>query len=465
MKKLATRDIAFHIGGHIVKGPVHDPIQNVATQIYQLRNHTLLFDLNHKSHLNRKMLTRHPYSTIVTEHAGRFIHPNIKNTIIKVRNVQRAYWRFIHYYRSLFDLPVIGVTGTCGKTTVKEMIKHILSSRYNVLSTYKSKNSLERNLSYLVGIDDKTDAAVIEMGVAAPNDLIHSCTIFRPQIGIITMIGTDHLEHCGTMENYIKEKAKLLQGLRNRGVLILNADNEYIRKINLQRFKGKVIYFGQSDHADFQAKEIKFTGKGMEFTLYFRGQSYPAFVPGYGEHNVSNALAAIAASYIVGVGIQKAIERIATFQHLEGHLQFYHGIGGSTVIDDSWSSNPTSTEVALKALKRVSNGKKTIAVLGKMELLGKYSKFLHEKIGDKIVELGIDYLITLDRHARHIALRVLKRGMNPRNVFICRHPEEAYQILTTRLLDKDSAVLIKTSMYHAKKKGIVGRLILQRGKS
>ncbi|MGO0062611.1 UDP-N-acetylmuramoyl-tripeptide--D-alanyl-D-alanine ligase [Brevibacillus fluminis] len=445
MKSLRVHEIAEAIGGAVVQGNDQETISRVVTRASQFGPHTLLFGLTK----NRRQLQRaiHPPSSgvVVTSQAKRYAGRLAGLTIIRVPNAHAAYWRFVRYYRGLFSLPVIGVTGTCGKTTTKEMIAHMLSGQRNVHYTEKSSNSLQRNLRYLLGIDESTDAAVFEMGVAAKNDLLHSCRYFQPQIGIITTIGVDHLQHCGTQENYIREKAKLLQGLQNQGTLILNADDANCQKIDLSEFRGRVITFGRSDGVDFQASAIRYTADGMDYTLVTGGCSYPVYVPGFGEHNVMNSLASLAAAQIVGMRLEDAIERLATFTHLEGHLEHAPGINGSLVLDDTWSSNPTSAEAAIKVLKQVSAGRKTVAVLGKMGLLGKYTKQQHEKIGKVVVEQGIDYLVTMDNVSRHIGFAALRSGMKPDNIYMCKHPRRAYNVLR-RLLDQESVVLIKTSM-------------------
>lgn len=439
MKSLLVKELAKAIGGAVAQGTGHQMIRRVVTRAPLLGPHTLLFDLP-KSGAVRPAAA----GVVVTSHVKRFAASG-KLTIVYVPNVHAAYWRFVRYYRRQFSLPVIGVTGTCGKTTTKEMIAHILAGERKVHYTEKSSNSLQRNLSYLLGINDRTQAAVFELGVAAKNDLLHSCRYFQPQIGIITTIGVDHLEHCGTQENYIREKAKLLQGLQNKGTLILNGDNANCKKIDLRKYRGRVITFGLSEGTDFRAADIRYAGEGMTYTLHTGERSVPVFVPGLGEHNVMNSLAALAAAQVVGMSLDDAIERLSTFTHIEGHLQHARGINGSIVLDDTWSSNPTSAEAAIKVLKQVAEGRKTVAVLGKMGLLGKYAKQQHEQIGKVVVEQGIDYLLTMDDVARHIGISALRQGMKPRNVFFCNHPKQAYSILR-RLLDRESVALIKTSM-------------------
>ena len=182
--------------------------------------------------------------------------------------MEEAYWKFIHYYRNLFQIPVIGVTGTCGKTTTKEMITQILEQDYNVDSTWMSMNSMSVNLRYLMRFDEDTEMAVYEMPVAYPGYLKVACQYFQPQIRILLNIGVHHLADCETPEVYMKAKAEITEGLdHEKGILILNGDDENIKKVvDVTPFKN-VIYFGKGEKAQFRAEKIQYGNKGMKFML------------------------------------------------------------------------------------------------------------------------------------------------------------------------------------------------------
>jgi UDP-N-acetylmuramoyl-tripeptide--D-alanyl-D-alanine ligase len=366
-------------------------------------------------------------------------------TLIKVPDVEEAFWRFVEYYRGLFTIPVIGVTGTNGKTTTKEMMKHILTEKYNLNSTYRSKNSLSSNLKYLLRMDEKIEAGVFEMPVYCPGSLLKASRFLKPQVGIITNVGIDHIEGCRTLDSYIKAKAEFLEGIGNNGTIILNSDDNNIKKIELDKFKGNIIYFGFSPKSDFRVIDIAYTDLGTDFTFKYDNKNYKTFIPTLGEFNVLNALAAIAAVHTIGVEIQYAIDRLASFKNIEGHFERHRGINGSIVIDDTWNTNPSSSEAALKLFKQLSGDKMTITALGRMTLLAEYSDKYHIKIGKKVVELGIDKLITMDKESRMIGVGAIRAGMHPDNVYFCRNKGEVYSLLK-RILDADSIVLLKATL-------------------
>lgn len=320
---LPLQDILKIIKGTVIAGRGNPLINHIATEKFQMRDKktTLFFHLNS----NEQPIYVNKYKTIiVTEKPAMFKTTN-SSFIIKVENIHTAYWSTICYYRELFTIPVFGITGTSGKTTTKEMISQILAMKgLNVESTYKSFNSDRRNLLYLVEMNNKTDAGVYEMGVSDPGDLKKACKTLQPNIRVLLNIGVYHLEGCITMENYIKAKAEILEGIKPEDILILNSDDKNSKKIDVSHIKQK-IYIGIYEEADFMAKNIEATDHEIRFTLVHNSAEYQAVIPVAGKHNVYNALASIAAVYQIGIGIEESIKLLSRFKHLHSHLQRFSG--------------------------------------------------------------------------------------------------------------------------------------------
>jgi UDP-N-acetylmuramoyl-tripeptide--D-alanyl-D-alanine ligase len=308
----------------------------------------------------------------------------------------------------------------------------------------------------LLKIDESTDAAVFETAVGAPNDLKYACRYFKPMIGIITNIGEEHLDHCKTIEAYIEAKAEMLYGLNNEGILILNADDEKIRTISLADYKGRVIYFGINNKADFYASDISYGNNGMNFTLGFHKMKYPIFVPGYGEHQVYNALAAIAAVHELGVGITEAGKRLRSFENLQRHIDISQGFAGSTIIDDTWSLNTTSLRAGLKVLNRLAQGKRRILLFTDMATLGKMSCTIHKLAEEIIISEGIDILITVGSMTEQMVEDFKTMGLEA-IVYSLKNYNEAYELLI-KILNKDSILLIKGPMYNQSMSQLAAKL-------
>jgi UDP-N-acetylmuramoyl-tripeptide--D-alanyl-D-alanine ligase len=456
MKSLSLKKIIEQIGGKIVHGTDSIIISDVVFGIRNARKNSLVFDVNCEKNVLDIINEKNSPSAIVTDSLINYTR-NFENTvIIEVPDIREASLRFVGFYRRLFEIPVIGVTGTCGKTTTKEMIKHILSQKYKVNATYKSNNARYRHIEYLMQFDDSTQAAVIEMGVAVKGDLKIACKYFKPQTGVITNIGIDHLNAFGTLDAYIKGKAEFLEGLNNQGTLVVNADDENIKKIDFSNYKGKIIYFGKSDRADFKISYFLQTVNGIQFSLQYKNEVRKVHVPVSGEFNAYNAAAAIAAVHNIGFSFKEAIDALVTFQNVERHFEIKKGLNGSILIDDTWSTNPTSAEAALKHLRALSSGKKSVAVLGKMSLLGKQSEYHHKKIGAKVAETGINELVLIGDGAKEIGSGAIQGGMDSKNVYFCKSNDETFNVLE-KLLNKNTIVLVKTSMM-ASFTGLIERL-------
>ncbi|XMB86112.1 Mur ligase family protein [Mycoplasmatota bacterium WC44] len=358
-------------------------------------------------------------------------------TIIYVRDIYDSLEKFIDYYRALFDIPVVGVTGTCGKTTTKEMIKFILSKFYNVEGTVSSKNAGYFNLPYLVELNEKTDVGVYEMGVAEPNDIKEAAMYFKPNIGIITNIGYDHFNGCTDLEGYIKAKAEMLEVINESGYVILNKDCENIARIDLNDFKGKILYFGKTK-CDFTISNIDTLR--MTFTLTHNNMSYDVKLSGLGEHNMYNAAAAVIACYLLGIGIRDSIEIISNYKYIEKHLELRNGINGSIVIDDSFSSNPTSLKAAIDVLLEFP--KKKVVILSKMGYLDSLEEELHKEMGSHLTD--VDYLITLDEVSKFIAEGAISNGLDKNKVYMLDNVQNLEFL--DRLIDRNTVVLVKISM-------------------
>lgn len=366
-------------------------------------------------------------------------------TVIQVDNFEEAYWKFVHYYRSQFQIPIVAITGTAGKTTTKEMIKHILSSNKKVTSTNLTNNSRTACLQYLLSIEEETEAAIFETAVGSPGDILKAGEYFKPTIGIITNIGAHHLNYCKTLEGYIQAKGEMVKIIDPMGVLIINAEDINTRQIDTTKFLGKIIKVGTHNSCDFRAFNIHYSQGGMNFSVQHEQANYQIFVPGLGEHQVYNALAAIAAVYEMGVSIPEAAFQIKTFKTFNKQLQVIEGINESIILDDTWSLTTTSLEAGLKVLNEIGETKKKIAVIGTITDLGSWGYIIHEQAGELIQQIGVDVLITVGEHASIMADHAVKMGFSS-PVYTFKNTILVYDLLN-KIVDSNTIILIKGDMY------------------
>lgn len=446
MEPILVKDIREVLEGELWSGTEDGYVkQAIVYNRHPLETaHTLIF-LNKKEPMDWEQVEPMTPCVIVTDKpVSEIEHLFNKTTVIRVKSVLQSYWTFIDYYRSLFTIPVAAITGTCGKTTVKEMMKHLLSETYNVQASESSKNEPRRSFHYLLGINRQTDMAVFETGLGNTGNIKHQCLVYQPTIGMITMIGAHHLDGCKTLEGYIEAKGEMLEGVSENGILLINADDENSKKLPLHSFKGTLLSFGVTSPSDYQASHIRYAKEGMAFDLLHKGRTYAARVPGYGEHQVYNALAAVAAVHLMGMEIEAAIKRLAGFQNMERHLEVSPGINGSTIIDDTWTINPTSIEAALKVVDELGKEKKTIVLLGDINRLGDYEKEYHQKAGSMVAERSFHTLITIGEKAKEIGLQA-KRDDFKGHIYSFPTVEGVMDVLK-KTVDDQTLLLIKGPM-------------------
>ncbi len=443
MKAFSIFEIRQIINGELLQGSDDFVIDYIPyyQKIRRKKRNVLIF-IRNKSELDLRYINSRLPCAIVTDDDFDILKSIKGLTIVKVKNVRSAFWNFVHYYRELFTIPVVAVTGTCGKTTTKEMIAHILREQKKVQATKSSANSRLAHLHYLLGIDDYTGAAVIETAVGKPGDITYASRFFKPTIGIITNIGACHLNACKTIEAYVAAKGEMVSCLGESGVLILNADDEKTKTIDLAEFKGKIVYFGIKNQAYFHATDIQYGKGGMNFNLKVKKKSFPVFVPGYGQHQVANALAAIAAVNEIGMDIRHAAKRLHSFNNLGRHLEITTGYNGATIIDDTWNFNTTSLEAAMQVLNHASEGKHRIALFTDMAALGEYSRELHREAGEIVNKYGVDTIITIGNRASEMAHYTRDLGLKC-NIYSFYKYDQVYSLLK-EILNENSTLLIKS---------------------
>ncbi|MDN4607591.1 UDP-N-acetylmuramoyl-tripeptide--D-alanyl-D-alanine ligase [Sporosarcina highlanderae] len=444
MKPLTIGYIRQVMNGEILQGSDDLRIQYGAYRLKQVRHsHTILF-LKGKIIKWDRLKPFFPIA-IVAEEFMQTSEYEQSITIIKVENLEKAYWEFINDYRDSIDIPIIAVTGTSGKTSTKEMIKHLLMVNRKITFTNSTNNSRTVHLANLLSIDETTEAAVFEAAVGAPNDILKAAAYLKPTIGIITNIGEHHLNHCKTLEAYIAAKGEMISSLQLNGILILNEDDEKTKKLDREQFAGKILTFGIQNTCDYRASNLEYSTNGMNFTLEHDEQKYQMYVPGLGEHQVYNALAAIVAVRQIGMDFTAIKDRLVSFETFNRQMQVSNGPNGSTIIDDSWSITTTSLKAALKVLESVGKNKKKIAVVGTITDLGSWGYVIHELAGEIIASSDVDVLITIGMHAKIIGITAKKINQTM-EVYSYKNHICVYPFLKN-IVDPTTVVLIKGDMY------------------
>lgn len=438
------------IGGKLIKGQREVKIKGVMSKCSQVVPGLLYFDVKGGKGGDRNIIeaVKNGAIGLVVSKYKRKLPEEVASeniVVMSVPKVWEAFWQAVKFYREQYDIPVAGVTGTSGKTTTKEMIASIFKRKWKTLKTVGNMNLPDFAPSHIMRLGRGYQAAVFEMGMNRPGHISKQAKIIQPKVGIITHIGAGHVEHLGSLDKIIQEKAGIIQGIPENGYLVLNADDVNTSRIDLSGFKGKIVYYGLNNKADYTARNIKNTDHGIYFTVTIKHQDHEFFIPTFGRHNVSNALAAIAAARIFGIDPETIKQGLARYRKPNMRLQIVQGVRNSTLINDTYNANPDSMMAGLEVLSTISEGKPKVAVLGNMLEQGALCKQNHRKVGEKAAELKVDWLVTVGRLAREIAKGARQKD-NAKNMkiwsFILK--KQAIDFLKTNL-PNNAVVLVKGS--------------------
>lgn len=363
--------------------------------------------------------------------------------LIRVEDPLKALQNLAHSYRSLFNIPVVAVTGSTGKTTTKDLIAGVLGRKMAVVKTegnYNNEIGLPLTLLRLKRIHQ---AVVLEMAMRGHGQIADLCEISHPEVGVITNIGKTHLELLGSQEAVAMAKGELLSSLPAGGCAVLNADDNWQIKL-ASRVKGEVIYYGTDKQCQVRASDIRLRGlEGVEFKLHTPSGEVCCSLPLPGAHNVANALAAAAVGYRFGLNPDGIAKGLASASITEMRMEVKPGIEGSMVIDDSYNASPASTIAALDLLAE-ADGHRKIAVLGDMYELGEETAAGHREVGERAAVLKIDCLCTVGVLAREIAVGAELAGLSSEHIHTFQEKTEVVDFLMSYLQEGD-IVLIKGS--------------------
>ena len=359
---------------------------------------------------------------------------------LRVDNTVTALQQIARFWRRKLNLRVIGITGSVGKSTTKEMVAEVLGTRYRTL---RSPGNLNNEIGLpltILRLGSGYERAVLEMGFYVPGEIQFLCDIALPHIGVVTNVGTVHAERAGSQEAIARGKSELVQALPSDGVAILNFDDPWVRRME-EKTKARVFFYGLSPEAHLWADQIEGLGlDGIRFRLHYKGETIHSHVPMIGRHSVHTALRAAAVGLNDGLNWQEIFEGLAQ-GHTQLRLVAVRSQTGALILDDTYNASPESMLAALNLLDEMDGRK--IAVLGDMLELGPYERQGHEIVGMRAAQVA-KVLLTLGPRAHMFAEAARRAGMKASQVFEFEQAEPIMDWLNKNLTSND-AVLIKGS--------------------
>ena len=362
--------------------------------------------------------------------------------IIKVKDTLQALYEIAKLKRNLCKIPVVAITGSVGKTSTKDMVASVVSQKYKTLKTIGNNNNNIGLPFTILKLQDE-EAIVLEMGMNHLGEISLLSNIAKPDICVITNIGTAHIGNLGSRENILKAKLEILEGTENPSIVV-NNDNDLLHKWQEDNKKKRnITTFGIENESNYQATDIMLNKNGSKFNCKIENQEININVPVGGEHFVLNALCAVSVGKLLNIETNKIKQGIEEFELTKKRMEITELKNGIKIINDAYNAGLESMKASLKYLSEY-NENRTIAVLGDMLELGEYSKDFHEQVGEAVYKNGIDVLMCQGENAKYIAKKAEEKGMLPENIYYFEDKNELEKALQKEVRLKD-VVLIKAS--------------------
>lgn len=359
---------------------------------------------------------------------------------ILVQDTGKALLDLGRFYRKQFDIPVVGITGSVGKTSTKEMVSAVLSGKWQVHKTEGNFNNEIGLPLTLFNLNQKHEAAVIEMGMNHFGEIHNLTCCALPEVAIITNVGTSHIENLGSREGILKAKLEILDGLKPDGLLVINGDNDLLGE--LKDLTVETITYGLKPTNKYWAKDITSQGEYTLATVMTPQSSYAIRIKALGEHMVYNTLAAIAVAEHFGLTEAEIMKGLAAYEPAKMRMHISSFENGLTVIDDTYNASPDSMKAALKVLTEYDVPGRKIAVLGDMFEMGEFAPKLHQEVGEFAAEIKVDLLIAVGNLAKDIFEGYRAKTAQTAYYF---ETKEAFVDNLPQLVQKDDCILFKAS--------------------
>ena len=363
-----------------------------------------------------------------------------KKAYIQVKDCLQAIKDMAAYYRTVCTLPIVGITGSVGKTTTKEMLASVLSTHYNTLKTLGNFNNELGMPLTLLRLREEHEAAIVEMGISDFGEMSRMTAIARPDMCVITNIGCCHLEQLGDRDGVLKAKTEIFEGMKEGGTVFLNGDDDKL--ITVTEVQGKrPVFFGLNDNNDVHPLKMISKGlSGTEVTVQTSRGTLQIAIPVPGRHMITNALAAVAVGQQMGLSDEEIVRGIAAFRPVDGHGSVFV-TEHFTIMDDCYNANPVSMQAGVRLLSEVPERK--VAILGDMFELGTEEEKLHYETGRYAAGCGLDQIICIGTLAKQYIAGIKDVDPSADAIWFATL-EEAMEKLP-ELLQEQDAILVKAS--------------------
>lgn len=439
MKSLSLKEIISAVGG-IFKGNLNTSetfIGHITTDTRKIQEGDLFIPLkgdNFDGHDFLLQAFEKGASCCFSETEAPF------SNLILVKDTKKALKDLAKYYRSLFSIPVVAITGSVGKTTTKDLIASVLSQKYSVLKTEGNFNNEIGLPLTIFCLEEFHEVAVLEMGMNSFGEIHNLSEIAEPDIAVITNIGVSHIENLGSRNGILKAKCEIFDFMNEKGIAVLNADDDKLITLD-NKLKNKINWYGIYNKSGIYADEIQSKGlEGIFCRIHTQLGEFCTDIPVSGEHMIYNAMSATIVGILLELNLEEIKKGIEQFTPSKMRMNILNTNAGIKIINDSYNANPVSMKAAIDVLKNAQ--KRTVCILGDMLELGEYTKIMHYEVGSYAAQKKIDCIICIGTFAKYIAEGAIKEKDS--NVFFYADKEEFFE-RGLQILKADDVVLVKAS--------------------
>lgn len=443
MQMLGLDEIIKAVNGELISGDISTKIEGVSTDSRKINAGDIFIPIVGEKFDGHGFIKSSLEQGAAASLTSKPMDAINGKALIRVEDTLKALGDIAACYRNKFNIPIIGITGSVGKTSTKDMVSAVLSRKFNVLKTQGNYNNQIGLPLTVFNLENFHQAAVVEMGMSGFGEISSLTAIAKPDIAVITNIGLSHIEKLGSRQNILKAKMEIFEGLKSGGLVVLNGDDKLLYGLK-DLLKFRTVYYGMEDGLTYQACNVKSLGEhGTSFEITYKNNDYKLNVPVPGVHNVYNALAAIAVGIEMNMDMESIIEGIAEFTPGQMRLNIisYKGI---KIINDAYNASPKSMEAAIDVLKDIGDSGRTFAVLGDMLEMGEWAYKAHTDIGKYAVLKGVDYIVTVGENGKNIAGGAIASGAAEDSVFSFDNNGEVSSFLKSFVKNGD-IILVKGS--------------------
>jgi UDP-N-acetylmuramoyl-tripeptide--D-alanyl-D-alanine ligase len=447
MRRCTLEEVARFSGGRLVKGDPSLPVERLHTDTRTLAAGDCFVALRgdrFDGHTFVPQVKNHGAVAALVSHRLDAADLPEGLGLVEVPDTLAGLQRFAANYRQLLSVRTIGVTGSSGKTSTKELIAAVLRTRFKTKATEGNLNNHIGVPLTLIRLDEDDEYGVVEMGMNHPGEIAPLVRMTAPEIGVISSIGPAHLEFFADQAAIALEKSELIAALPPEGLAVLNSDDEWSRQI-AHRTRARVVWTGSRFDSTWRAEEVRIAGDHLSFLLRHNGSAATVRLPVVNRVMIANALLAAAVGRECGLTMNEIARGLEAVRLPGARMQVVKAHGLS-IINDAYNANPDSMRAALIALREFPDATRRIAVLGSMGELGEHATVLHREVGEFAARQGLAFLITVGPHADACAKGALAAGLSHRQIVTALDAEEAATALRPLVREGD-AVLVKGSHF------------------